>query len=95
MKIKDFQDLAVRNIKTKAEAEILNLHPYWKQANEYRAALVDLIQQIPAEQRTEAQIQLLNSDTEINQIRERSNELEAQAKKSKSEQELTTIESKF
>lgn len=81
----------LREIRSKAGAEILSVQPQHRQLNQLRAVLVELVGQIPEEERSESMNALTAADTQINAIRTRSNELEAQANAAQTEQELAAI----
>ncbi|MBT9548622.1 MAG: hypothetical protein IV090_24725 [Candidatus Sericytochromatia bacterium] len=91
----EHQAVKLREIKSRCAFEILAVQPQHKQLNIARAAIVSLIERIPVEQRTPAEIALLSQDVQINSLRDRSNELEAQAEAAQLETELVAIEISF
>lgn len=89
------KSIKINDIKRETGLFILGSHPTHKQLNASRAALVSLIERIPVEQRTPAEIALISQDGQINAIRARSNELEVLANAAQTEQELAAIEISF
>lgn len=91
----EHQAVKMREIKGTAANLIFAVNAQHKQLNTARAALVSLIERIPVEQRTPAETALLTQDTQINGIRDRSNELEALANAAQTEAELAAITISF
>jgi len=85
----------LREIRNRAADEILEVQPQHRQLNQLRAVLVELVGQIPEEERSESMNTLTAADAQINAIRARSNELEALADAAQTEQELAAIEISF
>ena len=85
----------LREIRSKAAVEILAVQPQHRQLNQLRAVLVELVGEIPEEERSESMNTLTASDAQINAIRTRSNELEDLAEACQTEEELAAIEITF
>ena len=91
----EHQAVKLREIKGVAAFEILSVQPQHRQLNQLRAVLVEMIGEIPEEEHSESMTALTAADAQINAIRTRSNELEALAEASQTEEELAAIEITF
>lgn len=95
MSLEQEKEFKLRDIRMAAAVAILTAQPQHRQLNQLRAVLVELVAQIPEEERSESMNALTASDAQINGLRAQSNELEVLATAAESEQELAAIEISF